>query len=76
MNSQIESVLGEQTHHSKGPKVGSVQDGYRFKGGDPANPSNWEKTDGWPWSNTSSLTARGGRCGRAQKVHRTLASAR
>ena len=25
------------------PKVGTVKDGYRFKGGSPANPSNWQK---------------------------------
>lgn len=25
------------------PKKGDVQDGYRFNGGDPANPDNWEK---------------------------------
>jgi hypothetical protein len=25
------------------PKPGMVQDGYRFKGGDPSNQANWEK---------------------------------
>lgn len=26
-----------------GPRAGEVQDGYRFRGGDPANPQNWER---------------------------------
>ncbi|MFA5166729.1 MAG: hypothetical protein WC449_05590 [Candidatus Paceibacterota bacterium] len=28
---------------SSGPKAGDVEDGYRFKGGDKADPKNWEK---------------------------------
>ena len=28
------------------PKAGDVMDGYKFKGGDPADKSNWEKVSG------------------------------
>jgi len=28
---------------AQGPEIGLVQDGYRFKGGDPADPANWEQ---------------------------------
>jgi hypothetical protein len=28
---------------STGPAVGKVEDGYRFKGGNPADSKNWEK---------------------------------
>lgn len=30
-------------HTNSGPKAGDVVDGFKFKGGDPSNQSNWEK---------------------------------
>ena len=32
-----------QSPTSKAPPVGAVMDGYRFKGGNPADPNSWEK---------------------------------
>lgn len=37
------SVAGQQQQKVVPPAVGTVQDGYRFKGGDPSKQQNWEK---------------------------------
>jgi hypothetical protein len=34
---------GNKAPDSDRPKVGTVVDGYRYKGGDPANKANWVK---------------------------------
>ena len=39
-------TIGEATEMAikpKGPAVGVIQDGYKFKGGDPSKPESWEK---------------------------------
>jgi len=33
----------ESSQTVSAPKIGAVQDGYKFKGGDPSKPSSWEK---------------------------------
>lgn len=39
-----ELVTFEEIEQAAGPQVGDIEDGYRFKGGDPKDPNNWEKT--------------------------------
>jgi hypothetical protein len=42
--SEQRRLPGQATNYPKeGPKAGTVQKGYRFKGGNPADKNNWEK---------------------------------
>ncbi|MDR7192705.1 hypothetical protein [Luteimonas terrae] len=42
---EIDAEYGAQgaPGRQQGPAQGSVEDGYRFRGGDPSDPSNWER---------------------------------
>lgn len=42
MSAQKARISGRQSE-SVAPAVGTVEGGYRFKGGDPSSPSSWEK---------------------------------
>lgn len=41
-NEDMRSVLGMIGGPSEGPQPGTVEDGYEFTGGDPADPNNWK----------------------------------
>lgn len=41
--SQVVGSHASSAYASGAPKVGTVEGGYRFKGGDPSDPKNWEK---------------------------------
>jgi hypothetical protein len=45
VNAKISQMagLGSITPTAGAPAVGTVKDGYKFKGGNPADKNNWEK---------------------------------
>lgn len=42
-SSQLKPRGGATQTSGQAPKAGTIEDGHRFNGGDPSNPSNWEK---------------------------------
>ncbi len=41
----VEATAGATQSSAGGPKVGTIEDGYRFLGGDPQNPESWERVN-------------------------------
>jgi hypothetical protein len=39
---RLDSMIGLKSSTPAPPEIGTVRDGYRFKGGNPGEPSNWE----------------------------------
>ena len=48
VNTKDPAALGQVGGGQGGPQPGAIEDGYRFKGGNPADPNNWEPADGVP----------------------------
>jgi hypothetical protein len=40
---RLSGQRGSASNSTRGPSVGTIEDGYRFKGGDPSNSQNWER---------------------------------
>ena len=57
----------------QGPQPGTVEDGFRFKGGDPSNPSSWEPVGG-SQPQTPAAPIRGARTITQQEYGRILRS--
>lgn len=43
MSQKIRASLGDTQGAGKAPAVGAIEDGHRFKGGDPSKQENWER---------------------------------
>jgi hypothetical protein len=43
-----ENATVEMPGQQGGPQPGAIEDGYRFKGGNPADPNSWEPVNGGP----------------------------
>lgn len=41
----VHATTGVAQSSASGPKVGTIEDGYRFLGGDPQNPESWEQVN-------------------------------